>query len=353
MAAFDPTTWQAEFDTLLDKLTDDTLASQIRRAVTGSMRQTLAGGNNFPTLSADAIQQATYPDLIWCVDQLLPAGLTFLAGRPKIGKSWLALQLAQAVAGGGQVLGKKATTGRCLYLALEDSPRRIQQRMVAQSWKPGLPVDFVTIDEFRQLGDLRNGGGDKLAVQTEKQGYQLVIIDTFSRAMSGDQRDESDMTAALSPLQEMAQDLGVSVVVVDHMRKNSAGDDAHPLSGILGSTAKAGMLDHGLTLSREHGKAGAKLAISSREMGDTTLDIEFNPFSMAWQSLTGPGGAAVTQAQADILDAVEALGAATLSDLVTATGKDKGNLFKTLQDLVSQHLLIRKGSGKGTTYELP
>lgn len=53
-----------------------------------------------------------------------------LAGPPKIGKSWLALGLAVAVATGGKALGTiDVTTGAALYLALEDTPRRLQARL--------------------------------------------------------------------------------------------------------------------------------------------------------------------------------------------------------------------------------
>ena len=52
-----------------------------------------------------------------------------LAGRPKAGKSWLALNLAEAIANGGKVLGVDVEQGDVLYLALEDNPRRLQQRL--------------------------------------------------------------------------------------------------------------------------------------------------------------------------------------------------------------------------------
>lgn len=57
-----------------------------------------------------------------------------LAGRPKLGKSWLALQLAQASACGGKVFEQSVEPGPVLYIALEDSERRLQQRLQLQGW---------------------------------------------------------------------------------------------------------------------------------------------------------------------------------------------------------------------------
>ena len=49
-------------------------------------------------LTADEILTAAWPEPVWAIPGLLPVGLTILAGRPKVGKSWLALQIALAVA---------------------------------------------------------------------------------------------------------------------------------------------------------------------------------------------------------------------------------------------------------------
>ena len=57
-------------------------------------------------------------------------GLTLLAARPKIGKTWLALDIAIAVATGGYCLGDiKCEQGDVLFLALEDNKRRMQRRL--------------------------------------------------------------------------------------------------------------------------------------------------------------------------------------------------------------------------------
>jgi AAA domain len=76
------------------------------------------------------LQRKEFPPMTYIVPSVIPEGVTVLAGRPKIGKSWLALELCLGVSCDMPVLGNiKAATGDALYLALEDNPRRLQRRI--------------------------------------------------------------------------------------------------------------------------------------------------------------------------------------------------------------------------------
>lgn len=67
------------------------------------------------------------PDFV--VSGLLPKGLHILAGSPKVGMSWPALWLAVTVAKGEPVWNMATKQGTTLYLCLEDSVLRIQNRL--------------------------------------------------------------------------------------------------------------------------------------------------------------------------------------------------------------------------------
>lgn len=82
--------------------------------------------------SVAELYAAEFPEPRYLVPGLLPSGLAALAARPKIGKSWMALQVAVAVGVGGQVFGEQTKKGRVLYLALEDSIRRMKLRLQKQ-----------------------------------------------------------------------------------------------------------------------------------------------------------------------------------------------------------------------------
>ena len=63
------------------------------------------------------------------VEGLIPVGLTFISGAPKVRKSFLALQLCLSVARGTSFLGFPTTQADCLYLDLEGSKSRISSRL--------------------------------------------------------------------------------------------------------------------------------------------------------------------------------------------------------------------------------
>jgi len=78
--------------------------------------------------SAKELRTKIFEALRWTVPKYLPEGLTLLGGRPKIGKSWQALDIAAAVAEGSMCLGEQCEQGDVLALMLEDSDRRLQRR---------------------------------------------------------------------------------------------------------------------------------------------------------------------------------------------------------------------------------
>ena len=89
-----------------------------------------ANGHGSRTFTAAALQTMEFPPLTYLLPGLIPEGLCLLVSRPKLGKSWLVLDIATATAAGRLVLGDlKPASGEVLYLALEDGPRRLQRRM--------------------------------------------------------------------------------------------------------------------------------------------------------------------------------------------------------------------------------
>ena len=79
--------------------------------------------------NAADLQYKTFEELRWIVPKYVPEGCVLLAGRPKIGKSWFALDAAVAVSSGGTCMGELCEQGDVLGLFLEDTDRRLQRRL--------------------------------------------------------------------------------------------------------------------------------------------------------------------------------------------------------------------------------
>lgn len=128
-----------------------------------------------------------FPPLAYAVPGLIPEGLTVLVGAPKIGKSWLVLGCALAVASGGVALSGIACPGErdVLYLALEDGHRRMQARCRAILASPYRPDDPIPA---RYAYLLRINPGEVVAtirawLELHGSSAPLVIVDTLGKVM--------------------------------------------------------------------------------------------------------------------------------------------------------------------------
>ena len=109
-------------------------------------------------INAQELRRKVFAPVIWAVDGFLPAGLSILAGGPKVGKSILALHLSVGVAIGGCVLGKIfVQQGDVLYLALEDTQRRLQERINGSDILDDT-VDLSRLDLITNIPRQHEGG---------------------------------------------------------------------------------------------------------------------------------------------------------------------------------------------------
>ena len=107
-------------------------------------------------------------------------GLSLLAGPPKVGKSRLSLDLALSVAGGGKAFGAiPVRPGPVLYLALEDTPRRLKLRVGKLLGDRGVPAG---LDIATDWPTLPVGGDVALATWLDAHpDVRLVVIDVFAK----------------------------------------------------------------------------------------------------------------------------------------------------------------------------
>ena len=131
------------------------------------------------TITAADLQQKDLPPIKFIVDKLLSVGLNILASPPKYGKSWMVLALCLAVASGGRFLGHMTNQCGCLYLALEDSQRRLKTRMNKLLAGKTAPRGFY----FATMASpIDNGLFDELEDFLKKHpDTGLIVVDTLQR----------------------------------------------------------------------------------------------------------------------------------------------------------------------------
>src|SRR5215211_3084300 len=238
------------------------------------------------TMSATELMRLELPPVKWAVPGVLPEGVTILAGKPKMGKSWLGLGLSVSVSAGGRALGKIPTErGVALYLGLEDNKRRLQRRLKKILNGRSAPDGLEVYWEWPQLD---HGGVEALDSWLQAHPEtRLVVLDTLKkiRPRDGQSRSVYDLDyEALEPLVGLAAAHGVAILVVHHLRKLEAGD---PLDMISGSTGLTGGVDGAMVLKRDRDKQDATLVVDGRDIEEPAeLALRWDAEIASW-SLMG------------------------------------------------------------------
>jgi len=239
----------------------------------------------FNFLSAKDLCEMEIPPIQWVVKNLIPQGLTILAGPPKLGKSWLCLDLCASVATGNPFLGYETEKGTSLYLALEDSLNRLQERMKLVLKGRQIPDNFFITT---QSPTINNGLVDMLQsfIDTHKD-TKLIVIDTFQKIRDGMKKSETLYQGdyrETSILKKFADDNGIALVLVHHLRKMD--DVADPFSRISGSNGITGAADTAIVLSKaKRTDDNAVMYSTGRDIEQKEVVISFNKNSLRWEIL--------------------------------------------------------------------
>jgi hypothetical protein len=291
--------------------------------------------NSVPSmLTADELLDMEFPHTEWIVNGLLTSGLVLIAGRPKAGKSWLALQMSLAIGSGTRFLGREVRSGAVVYLALEDNAIRLRKRMEAQHWAVGTGVTFCT----ELARSEQDPYGFKHIESIIKQHKPMVlIIDTASRMLANAKNNDlSDITNALGPLQHLALQEGCAILVIDHLRKGDGGGNY--TDQVIGSVAKTAVADAIWCLNRDISKADGVLSITGRDFEEQEIPVIFDSSRFVWRN----SNTILTEAQSEVLDCLRNSGGRSTPSEIARLIKanhgmkslaDASNVCTTLREL--------------------
>lgn len=261
-------------------------------------------------ISAPDLMKLNLPPLVWVVSGLLPEGVTILAGKPKAGKSFLALDIAISVAAGRPVLGTMpVNAGGVLYLGLEDSKRRLRDRLT-EVLDGHLPPPNLFFETWWPLLDPFNG--IKLLEEwlSKHPGTRLVVVDIFAKARRPSKSNANTYAedyAATAPLTELVEKHHIALVLVVHLRK-MPGDD--PLDEVGGSVGVTGAVDTILVMKRSRVGAGdrAQLFLVGKDVEQETLALQSTAGSKRWVTAGGSAAANISPERQAILDLLSLTG---------------------------------------------
>ena len=216
----------------------------------------------------------------WIVEGLLPSGGWMLVhGAPKSGESWMALDLAAAVADGepSWLTFPIHGHGPVIYLQL-DTPRgewAARLEAIATEGRDFGACDTIDRQMIPGFDIMAPGHAPWLMAQVERLHPILVIVDTLRKAHLGGENESEVMTAVLNQFELACRP--AAIVVIHHSRKGNPNpkvakeDKENPMENIRGTSALSGQMDTVLYLR------GKKLIYSGRSIEDGQLSLERLP----------------------------------------------------------------------------
>lgn len=224
------------------------------------------------------------------INGLLPVGMTFLSGAPKTRKSFLALQMAVAVATGTEFFEHTVKQCDVAYLDLEGSKSRISAR--TENMSTPIPRNVMITNKVRSkfsdtlVEDIR-------LLHRQHPSFRLVIIDTYSRARGNPKlsnRNAYDADVAfLEPIQRMALEENIAVLFVHHDKKGalSSADAMERLSGTMGISGSADCVINLVPIGKRY-EGRARLEFNPRDAKGGELSLVFDSHSLEWMAEDAP-----------------------------------------------------------------
>jgi len=138
--------------------------------------------NDLEVLSMTELYDTVFMPRMPVIDGLLNCGLYIFSGAPKIGKSFLVLQLAYSIATGQPFWDYPLHQGSVLYLALEDNYCRLQERLARMFGEKAAKNLYLAVRSKKiQTGLVEQIEG----FVKEHPDTRLVIIDTLQKIREG------------------------------------------------------------------------------------------------------------------------------------------------------------------------
>jgi hypothetical protein len=253
------------------------------------------------TFTAADLLAAELAEQKMAVEGIVPEGLSVLAGKPKLGKSWLCFALGLAVAANGKALGRLSVEqGEVLYLALEDTKRRLRSRLEKLLGTAAPPAGLYLARTWPRMD---KGGGAALVEWLDAHpNCRLAIIDTWpkfkpSRVRNGNDYEQDYEHGA--QLKALADAKGIAIIAVCHCRKMGASDPLEEVSGTMGLTGAA---DAVLVLRRERGQHDAALFVTGRDLDEQELALSWDRERASWEIVGEANEYRISKERADVID---------------------------------------------------
>ena len=291
-------------------------------------------------VSGEDLLSRSFQPVEWVLPNVLPKGLAMLAAAPKTGKSWLALEWCyQAVCNGMDAL----------YLALEDSDRRINQRLKLAA----KTRDRDKLGRVRFWAGYNDDGrhipmGQDAVFEVRRHlklnpNTKLVVVDTMKPVMTTNRtgtKSYDEWVNDLRPWVQIASNRAC-ILFIHHTRKKSGEADENPFETILGSQGIMATVDTVAVMNQKAGSKDALVHITGKDVEDAELFYEW-----LYPSYTEGGEAkrkSLGRTQHQYFNYIEQYPGCTQADIISTFHADKAQVSRVISRLVELGMVRKAG----------
>lgn len=302
-------------------------------------------GPGFKRTNTNDLMAKIFPPLKAIVPGYLYGGFTILAGRQKLGKTWLGIDWALAVATGGVAMGSiDCGHGDVLYVDMENGPRRIQSRILALFPHDQTLPDLSRLEWVTEAPQLDRGFIERLEQwRLSVADPRLVVIDVLQRIKPPGNKNQNAYESDYStwaPLQAWATKHGVCVLGLHHTKKGGADDPLEALSGSNGLSACADT-----TIVLDSDQNGKTLYVRGRDIEERITAVIF--VTGQWSILGNAADVRRSDERAVILSALtDNNGPMTPTELTATTGQPSTNVRQLLFKMAKSGEVYKLGRGR-------
>lgn len=312
-----------------------------------------------PFVKASVLRQISFPETEWIVEGLLGTSVrraSLLVGKPEVGKSTLAKQLAVDVAKGQPFLTRPTKRGSVILWQTEDQVQVVNRQLIRLGLRNGDSEVYV----FQGDSD-RVGMEDISKLLKEDPSINLVIIETLDDLLKIENIKENTAarvafatftTQLIVPFNER-----VSFLALHHLKKAEvafAGD------GLLGATQIRGKTENKIYMTQVNENDETRILWSTKRGG-----VAFPKTVLVFDPETGRSilGKTIAEAKQNEIEAAKRAAITKLLDIVTQTpgiGQSslydrldgrKQNKIRLVNEAVRTEMIIREGNGaKGSPF---
>jgi len=304
--------------------------------------------------TAKELENMKIPKPKWIIENVLPEGLSIMGGKPKKGKSLLVLNMLLSVTSGIPTLGNTPSkTGTAIYLALEDTKGRLQDRIRRILKGKPFPEQLILFPQrsFPRMPE----GLIMLEEEIKKCSPRLIAIDTWGRFKPPSKSKRNDSTGGydigveeISQIKDLGDRYGADLLIVHHMKKGGSEDI---IESFLGTIANVATADNSLGLVRMGQNPDATIHIEGRDIEAQDIAIKLDSASLTWESMGPAAEVQSTGHRQAIVDAIlNNEGPMTPKAIAQATGLKSDYVTVTVREMARQGSLTKIERGK---YDAP